>query len=149
MFIENSAPRKISKNLDAAADSLLVEIDADVLHGMAPFVETVGEHSTTRLPTDRILDGHDPTATLAGEKPSPHEALHWVWDQGRDEQWRGMRHGQVRSQGRQSTPAALPPQPRHRRVKRFGSGETRFAEIPSCLIRRLAKVHPGRSNSWR
>src|SRR6478736_8221014 len=33
----------------AAADSLLVEVDADVLHGMAPFVETVGEqhHSFT------------------------------------------------------------------------------------------------------
>src|SRR6187399_2216989 len=33
----------------AAADSLLVEVDADVLHGIAPFVETVGEqhHSFT------------------------------------------------------------------------------------------------------
>jgi len=28
----------------AAADSLLVEVDADVFHGIAPFVETVGEH---------------------------------------------------------------------------------------------------------
>src|SRR6478752_8199898 len=33
----------------AATDSLLVEVDADVLHGIAPFVETVGEqhHSFT------------------------------------------------------------------------------------------------------
>ena len=45
------------------------------------------------LPTDRVIDGRDPTATLAGEKLSPHEALHWVWNQGRREQWRGMRHG--------------------------------------------------------
>src|SRR6516165_572180 len=34
----------------AAADSLLVEVDADVLHGIAPFVETIGENNTTRLP---------------------------------------------------------------------------------------------------
>jgi arylsulfatase A len=47
-------------------------------------------------PTDRILDGNEMTATLAGEKPSPHEALHWVWDQGRNEQWRGMRQGQYK-----------------------------------------------------
>jgi len=45
------------------------------------------------LPTDRVIDGRDPTATLAGEKPSPHEALHWVWNQGRREQWRGLRLG--------------------------------------------------------
>lgn len=44
-------------------------------------------------PADRVLDGRDPTPTLVGEKPSPHEALHWVWDQGRREQWRGMRAG--------------------------------------------------------
>jgi arylsulfatase A len=45
------------------------------------------------LPTDRVIDGRDPTVTLAGEKPSPHESLHWVWNQGRREQWRGMRYG--------------------------------------------------------
>jgi len=48
------------------------------------------------LPTNQVLDGRDPTATLAGEKPSPHEALHWVWGQGRNEQWRGMRQGQYK-----------------------------------------------------
>jgi arylsulfatase A len=47
-------------------------------------------------PTDRVLDGHDPTATLANEKPSSHEALYWLWDQGRREQWRGMRQGQYK-----------------------------------------------------
>jgi len=45
------------------------------------------------IPTDRTLDGRDPTATLAGSKSTPHQALHWVWEQGRDEQWRSMRQG--------------------------------------------------------
>jgi len=27
------------------------------------------------------LDGRDPTAALAGEAASPHEALYWVWNQ--------------------------------------------------------------------
>lgn len=31
------------------------------------------------LPTDRYLDGKDPTATLAGESPSPHKYLYWRW----------------------------------------------------------------------
>ena len=48
------------------------------------------------LPNDRILDGRDPTPTLTGASPSPHDALHWVWDQGRNEQWRGMRQGQYK-----------------------------------------------------
>lgn len=30
-------------------------------------------------PTDRILDGKDPTAALAGEAPSPHKYLYWRW----------------------------------------------------------------------
>jgi arylsulfatase len=47
-------------------------------------------------PPDRILDGRDPTATLAQQKPSPHDALHWLWNQGRREQWRGMRRGQYK-----------------------------------------------------
>jgi arylsulfatase A-like enzyme len=46
-----------------------------------------------RLPADRVFDGCDPTATLAGEAPSPHKALHWVWPQGRRQQWRAMREG--------------------------------------------------------
>jgi len=29
------------------------------------------------LPQDRVIDGRDPTATLAGEAPSPHEALYF------------------------------------------------------------------------
>jgi len=45
------------------------------------------------LPTDRVFDGRDPTATLAGEAPSPHKQLHWVWNQGRKQQWRAMRDG--------------------------------------------------------
>jgi arylsulfatase A-like enzyme len=44
-------------------------------------------------PDNRILDGRDPTPTLAGERPSPHEALYWVWGQGPRQQWRGMRQG--------------------------------------------------------
>lgn len=48
------------------------------------------------LPADRALDGRDPTATLAGESPSPHKALHWVWDQGRKQQWRAMREGRLK-----------------------------------------------------
>jgi arylsulfatase A-like enzyme len=31
------------------------------------------------LPSDRILDGKDPTATLAGKAPSPHKYLYWSW----------------------------------------------------------------------
>jgi arylsulfatase A-like enzyme len=46
-----------------------------------------------KLPTERPLDGRDPTAALAGEAASPHEALYWVWNQGQRQQWRGMREG--------------------------------------------------------
>lgn len=31
------------------------------------------------LPIDRVLDGKDPTAALAGEGPSPHKYLYWRW----------------------------------------------------------------------
>jgi arylsulfatase A-like enzyme len=44
-------------------------------------------------PGDRVLDGRDPTAVLAGQARSPHEALYWVWNQGRRQQWRAMRLG--------------------------------------------------------
>jgi len=30
-------------------------------------------------PSDRLLDGKDPTAALAGEGPSPHKYLYWRW----------------------------------------------------------------------
>jgi arylsulfatase A-like enzyme len=42
-------------------------------------------------PADRVLDGLDPTAVLAGERHSPHEALYWLWNQGQRQQWRAMR----------------------------------------------------------
>lgn len=45
------------------------------------------------LPTDRMFDGRNPLPALKGDAPSPHAALHWVWNQGRKEQWRGMREG--------------------------------------------------------
>ncbi len=31
------------------------------------------------LPADRVLDGKDPTAALAGLAPSPHTYLYWRW----------------------------------------------------------------------
>lgn len=35
------------------------------------------------LPADRVLDGIDPTATLAGTAPSPHDLLGWEFTQSR------------------------------------------------------------------
>ena len=46
-----------------------------------------------RIPKGHVLDGRDPFRTLAGEAPSPHAALHWVWDPAPTQQWRGMREG--------------------------------------------------------
>ncbi|MEO6786786.1 MAG: sulfatase-like hydrolase/transferase [Chthoniobacteraceae bacterium] len=45
------------------------------------------------LPKEREFDGRDPLPALKGEAPSPDRALHWIWNQGRNEQWRGMREG--------------------------------------------------------
>lgn len=45
------------------------------------------------LPRDRVFDGRDPLPALRGQAASPHRALHWIWNQGRNEQWRGMREG--------------------------------------------------------
>jgi len=45
------------------------------------------------LPADRVIDGRDPLPALKGEADSPHQALHWMWVQGRKEQWSGMREG--------------------------------------------------------
>jgi arylsulfatase A len=45
------------------------------------------------LPTDRVLDGRDIAATLAGDAKSPHEALYFWWDEGRTQRWRAMRRG--------------------------------------------------------
>lgn len=43
------------------------------------------------LPCDHTLDGRDPIKALAGESPSPHDALYWVWNQGRKYQWKALR----------------------------------------------------------
>jgi arylsulfatase A-like enzyme len=45
------------------------------------------------LPVDRVFDGRNPLPALQGRAASPHRALHWVWDQGRKQQWRGLREG--------------------------------------------------------
>ncbi len=45
------------------------------------------------LPADHPFDGHNPLPVLQGQAPSPHRALYWVWNQGRKQQWRGMREG--------------------------------------------------------
>lgn len=47
------------------------------------------------LPDDIVLDGRDPTAALAGQRPSPHEALFFKWRQGRAEA-RAVRAGQYK-----------------------------------------------------
>ncbi len=44
------------------------------------------------LPRGHLLDGSDPTATLAGIAPPPDEALFWVWKQGKQYRWNAMRH---------------------------------------------------------
>ncbi|MHB8900854.1 MAG: sulfatase-like hydrolase/transferase, partial [Thermoguttaceae bacterium] len=45
------------------------------------------------LPEDRVFDGRDPLPSLQGKALSPHHALHWIWNQGPKEQWRGIREG--------------------------------------------------------
>jgi arylsulfatase A-like enzyme len=45
------------------------------------------------LPTDRTFDGRDPLPALRDEKYSAPRALYWAWNQGRREQWRGLRDG--------------------------------------------------------
>ncbi|MCI0420311.1 MAG: sulfatase-like hydrolase/transferase [Acidobacteria bacterium] len=46
-----------------------------------------------KLPENSVLDGLDPTSTLAGQARSPQRELHWLWNQGRNQQWRAMREG--------------------------------------------------------
>ena len=46
-----------------------------------------------KLPDGRVFDGCNPLPALQGQAASPHAALHWIWNQGRKEQWRGMREG--------------------------------------------------------
>ena len=46
------------------------------------------------LPADRIIDGRDPTSTLAGNAPSPHEFLFFEfrkWSGARSERWKIVR----------------------------------------------------------
>ena len=45
------------------------------------------------LPHDRVFDGRDPLAALAGKARSPHTALQWVWDVSPKQQWRALREG--------------------------------------------------------
>jgi len=45
------------------------------------------------LPGDRVFDGRDPLPALQGKAASPQSALHWIWNQGRKEQWQGIREG--------------------------------------------------------
>lgn len=43
------------------------------------FVPMVLRAAGLALPSDRVLDGKDPTAALTGEEPSPHKYLYWRW----------------------------------------------------------------------
>jgi len=43
------------------------------------FVPMVLHAAGLALPADRVLDGKDPTAALAGRAPSPHKYLYWRW----------------------------------------------------------------------
>ena len=44
-----------------------------------------------KLPNDRTFDGADLLPILAGKKPSHHRALHWTWNQSKEERWQAMR----------------------------------------------------------
>ena len=50
------------------------------------------------LPSDRVLDGRDPTAALAGESPSPHDQL--CFHYGASSAVRSARHKLFRRNGR-------------------------------------------------
>ncbi len=43
------------------------------------FVPMMLRAADLSLPSDRVLDGKDPTETLAGKAPSPHKYLYWRW----------------------------------------------------------------------
>jgi arylsulfatase A len=92
------------------------------------------------LPTDRVIDGRDPMKTLAGEAPSPHSALHWVWNQGRNQQWRAMREGPYKIIRRADN------EPWQLYDLRTDIGETNdLAEAQPERLRELA----GRFEEWR
>lgn len=44
------------------------------------FVPMILRAAGLALPTDRVLDGKDPTDALAGQAASPHKYLYWSWD---------------------------------------------------------------------
>ena len=52
-------------------DEMLVSMD---------FFPMILEAAGATLPDDRIIDGRDPTAALAGEAASPHKALFWKYN---------------------------------------------------------------------
>jgi arylsulfatase A-like enzyme len=43
-----------------------------------------------------VFDGRDPLPALEEQARSPHRALYWKWNQGRKQQWRGMRAGKYK-----------------------------------------------------
>lgn len=55
------------------------------------------------MPQDRVIDGKNPLHAMIGESPSSHTALHWVWNQGRNEQWRSIRDGNYKLTRRADT----------------------------------------------
>ena len=55
-------------------DDLLVSLD---------FFPMILKAAGAALPEGRILDGRDPTATLAGKAGSPHQSLFWEYNRSR------------------------------------------------------------------
>lgn len=56
----------------------------------------IAKAAGAELPQDRVLDGRDPTAALAGESPSPHECLFFRWEKRiavRRGNWKLVRNG--------------------------------------------------------
>ena len=66
----------------AVCDEMLVSMD---------FLPMILNAVGVAPPEDRVLDGRDPTAVLAGKASSPHESLFWRYD-GSD----AVRHGRYK-----------------------------------------------------
>lgn len=43
------------------------------------------------LPSDPIVDGADMSDILSGKQPALHDVMYWMWKEGKDQYWRGMR----------------------------------------------------------
>jgi arylsulfatase A len=106
------------------------------------------------LPDARVFDGRDPFKALAGEAPSPHEALPWVWNQGRKEQWRAIRDGNLKLVRR----ADDQPWELYDLERDVAESRDLAKERPELVTRLVAKFHqwqdtvksdPGRSISLR